>query len=238
VALSQLIKGYLCAEVLEGLGQKVDENALQEEAKRIDRNTQAPEMLEKICKIYGRDQEAYLRTFVRLVYSERILYHEIFLKSRSIHQRQYQEALELLEQALRSPPSFRDVAQRKGLEVTKLRVSWKAGIRPYSEKEEMAKFSSNWGQDDTQRLMEAATRIRPGQIYPKIMEGRKGYQVLRLRGREGEDWIIDSVSIPKRNYDQWFWEQASRIPVKIHDRALKEELVRQVAWASKLRLDD
>jgi len=61
--------------------------------------------------------------------------------------------------------------------------------------------------------------------------------VLRLVKKEGEAYVIESVSIPKRDYDEWFWSYASKIPVKINDKALKDELLKQVGWTSKLKME-
>ncbi len=61
--------------------------------------------------------------------------------------------------------------------------------------------------------------------------------MIRLLGRSGKVFLLDSVSVPKREYEEWFWEQASKIPVKIHDEALRNELLREVAWTKNLRLE-
>lgn len=126
IALAQLIKGYLSLQVLKSLGYEVNQSTLEEEARRIDKNTKAPVFLKKIKDIYGRDRNNYLKTFVTVVYAERILYNEIFLKSKEI---------------------------------------------------------------------------------------------------------------PKRNYDEWFWDMASKIPVKTYNQSLKGELLKKISWAKNLRLE-
>ena len=85
--------------------------------------------------------------------------------------------------------------------------------------------------------MEETSRIRPGAVYPKIIEWLESYQVIRLLGRSGKVFLLDSVSVPKREYEEWFWEQASKIPVKINDEALRNELLQEVAWSKNLRLE-
>ncbi|HEX8947659.1 MAG TPA: hypothetical protein VF790_01785 [Dissulfurispiraceae bacterium] len=125
IALSQLIKGYLSLQVLEALGYRVDAAVLEEEARRIDTHTRAPDLLGKIKNIYGNDRASYLNTFVRVVYAERVLYNEVFLKS---------------------------------------------------------------------------------------------------KGLSGD-------------YDEWFWEKASRIPVEVTDEELKRELCSTISWAGRLRVE-
>lgn len=124
IALAQLIKGYLSLLILQSLDYKVDGAMLEKESERIDNNTKAPLVLKKIKDVYGNNKKAYLKTFIQIVYAERVLYNEIFLKSGS------------------------------------------------------------------------ASRM---------------------------------------DYDEWFWEKASKIPVNIYDRALRDELLKEVSWAKRLK---
>jgi hypothetical protein len=84
--------------------------------------------------------------------------------------------------------------------------------------------------------MEALSRTKPGEVYPEVIEWLEGFQVIRYLGKEGNDLVVQSVSIAKRDYEEWFWEKASKIPVRIYDHALREELLREVAWARNLKL--
>lgn len=60
--------------------------------------------------------------------------------------------------------------------------------------------------------------------------------MIRYIKKEGEDFIVDSVSVTKRDFDGWFWEMAAKIPVKIYEQKLKDELLKEVSWAKNLRL--
>jgi len=235
VGLAQLIKGDLSLEILKSLGYKIDDILLDGEAKRIDDNTKAPEVLKKIKDVYGQDREAYLRTFVKIVYAERVLYSDIFLKSKEIHKEQYLKAGNFLKSVLSSPKSFKKVAKKIGLETATLKLSLKKGIMPYGDKR--MKEEPGAGIDQAKRLIDSVSKIKKGEVYPALIEWSEGYQVIRLLKKEGEEFIIESASIPKRNYDEWYWGQAPKIPVKINDEALKQELLKEVSWARKLKLD-
>jgi len=237
VALSQLIKGYLSLGVLKSLGQAVDEATVKGESRRIDEETQAPELLQKIKEVYQGDQEAYLQSFVRTVYAERVLYHEVFLPSPEIHRATHERAEGLLKEALRSPASFSRIAKQRGAEVARLRISPGEGIRPEGKGESgRSEAPSQAHLEEAKRLISSLSRIRPGQLCPEVIEWSEGYQVLRLLRREGRGVLVQSASIPKRDYEQWFWGQASQIPVWIRDSALKEALLKEVAWAKNLNL--
>ncbi|MFZ3065307.1 MAG: hypothetical protein WA277_08510 [Nitrospirota bacterium] len=235
VALSQLINGYLSEEILKSLGHKVDDAILKSEAKRIDENTKAPEILKKIKDIYGRNRDAYIKTFVRIVYAERALYNEIFLKSKEIHKNEYQNAENIIKEGIASKKPLREIAKEKGLRVVKLKVFQKGGIAPFGE-EARNKPNTGIGLEQAGRLIDAVSTIKEGEVYPEIIEWLEGYQVIKYIRKEKDIYIIDSVSIPKRSYDDWFWERAVKIPVKIYDEKQKGELLKEVSWTKNLKL--
>jgi len=233
VALAQLIKGYVSLEILKSLGHKVDETVLEQEAVRIDKNTKAPDVLRKIKHVYGSDRAGYMKTFVTVVYSERVLYNEVFLKSREIHKEQFRKANGILRDTISSPGSFNEIAKKEGVKASKLRVSRKEGVLPYDDGGKRGQ-PGGASAGVAERLISVVSKVKESEVYPQIIEWLEGYQVIRLVGKEDESYIIESVFIPKRDYDEWFWEKAGKIPIRIHDRELKEELLREVSWAGKL----
>lgn len=234
VGLAQLIKGYLSIEILKALGRTIDQSMLDAESKRIDENTKAPETLNKIKNIYGPDQKAYIRTFVRVTYAERTLYGEVFLKSKEIHQKQFQQAQALLGEAIRAAGSFKKIAERSGALWTKLLLSKEKGLRPFVEENRIQVSQGFISADD---LMELVSALRPGTVCPRIIERPETYLVIRLLGKKGDNFVVETATVPKRSFDEWFWEQASKIPVKINDPVLKAELLKEVSWAKNLRLE-
>lgn len=236
VALSQLINGYLSEEILKSLGHKIDDAILAAEAKRIDENTKAPETLKKIKDIYDSNRAAYLKTFIRIVYAERYLYNEVFLKSKEIHKEEHQKAVEIVNKAIKSPKLFKDIAKEKGLKTIRLKVSKEGGIAPYGEEARSKLNTAGIGVEQAERLINAVSTINKGDVFPEVIEWLEGYQIIKYIKKEKDYYIIDSVSIPKKSYDDWFWERASKTPVKIYDKALKEKLLKEVSWADRLKL--
>ena len=236
VALAQLVKGYLSEEVLKSLGYKIDESILEGEAERIDKNTKAPDVLERIKRIYGRNRRDYIKTFVRIVYAERFLYNEVFLKSRDIHRREFQKMEDFLHAVKKSPHSFKKIAEKMDLEAKRLRVSKDKGILRFEGKsiDERKETGSGSGQAD--RIIDLLKGLKEGMVYPDVIEWMEGYQVIRLVKKEGDEYIVDSVSIQKRNYDEWFWERAKEVPVKIYDEKLKDKFIKEVGWARMVNL--
>ena len=236
VGLTQLIKGYLSEEILRSLGYKVDDAALEVEAKRIADNTKAPDTLKKIMAVYGGNRKGYIKTFVRVVYAERFLYNEVFLKSREIHKEQYQKADELLKASIKSPGRFKDIAATMGMEAQRLRLSIKDGMVHIGEGG-AARRAQAQGIEQAKRLIDAVSTIKPGEVYPEVIEWREGYQIIRYIKKTGEDHIIESSGLQKMDYDKWFWERAAQIKVTIYDERLKDELLKEVDWTRKLNLN-
>ena len=240
VALTQLLEGYLDEAVLKSLGHKVDEQVWEEESQRIDQNTKAPEVLKRIKDVYGLDKKAYLKTFIRVVYAERYLYNEVFLKDKSIHKAQAQVAQDFIQEVMANPAVFSKIAEEKKLQSSKMKLSEKEGITPWDDRKLAPARPDRPGPaepaelEQAKMLIEKVSGLKPGAISPQIIEWQEGYQVLRLAAKEGDGYIVESVSIPKRGYDEWKWETASQVPVKIVDQNLKAELVKQVGWTSRL----
>jgi hypothetical protein len=241
VGLAQLIKGYLALEIMKSLGIKVDDSVLDQEGKRIDDNTKAPEVLKQVKRVFGSDQASYRRVFLAVVFAERVLYNEIFMKSREIHKEASDKAESLVRDAGKSPEKFREISSKLGLDVKKVRLSLKDGIVPEGMKDRPEGApkppGEGAGQDQAQRLIEYVKNLKPGQVTTSVIEWMEGYQVMKFIGRgQGEDYLVETVSVQKRDYDGWFWDKAREIRVKIYDEKLKTELLKEVSWTKNLYL--
>ncbi len=237
IALSQLIKGYLAEEVLKSLGYKIDDSVLEGEAKRIDVNTKAPDVLNAIKKVYGRNREAYKKTFVRTVYAERFLYNEVFLKSSHIHKEEKERAEEFLMRAKKVPDRFNKIASEFNLKSKRLLISEEKGIVDAESDVESERISGEpSGVEQARVIIEKIKNTKPGMVYPEVIEWLEGYQVLMVVRKKKNEYTVESVSIPKRDYDEWFWSIAGDVPVWVYDEGLKKELVKNVSWVQKVNL--
>ena len=235
VGLSQLIKGYLSLEILRSLGHPVDGAAIEAEAQRISMNTKAPDMLDKIKRVFGDNHTAYLNVFVKTVYAERVLYSEIFLKTQEIHIEQRRMAEKVLREATSGPSSFGKIAARYDLKVDRLKVSEKKGITRSAATDPLNRETP--GLEQAGIILRAVVKLSSGAVMPQIIEWPESFQIIKLISKGGSTAVIDSVVIPKKSYDDWFWSKAATIPVLIYDSALKDELLREVSWAKNLKLD-
>lgn len=236
-ALSQLISGMLAVQILNELGDPVDDAALEKEARRIDETSKAPDTLAVIKQAFKSDRAAYLRTYVAFVYAERVLYSNVFLHRPDIQTGARDRAESLVRGAAANPASFSSMAAKLLLPVAELHVSRKYGI--FSPANHLTGIPAPHTSDleHAERLHELLAHIPPGAVCRQIIEWPEEFQVVRLLGRAGKDLRVQSVAIPKRSFDDWFWERASQVPVRIRNHALKAELLKEISWASRLKLD-
>ena len=241
IALAQLVKGYLALGVLARLDVPTGEAAIEAEARRIDASTKAPEVLKRIKEVYGSDRRGYLNGFVRVVYAERFLYNEVFLKDPAIHAVQRGKAEAFLAAAGKNPSAFETTAKEMGLAPVEMTLSRKKGSRRAGREERGtpggAPGANGVEVEQAARMISGLSGIKPGEVAPAVLEWREEFQVIRFVRKEGGDYRIASVSVPKRSFDDWFWETASNIPVRIGDKRLKEAFLKEVSWAKRTSME-
>ncbi len=241
IALAQLVHGYLALSVLRSLNVPTGDAAIEAEAARIDASTRAPELLKKIKDVYGSDRRAYLDTCVRVVYAERVAYKDAFLKDPAIHAAQKKQADAFLAAARKDPAAFGAIAAKMGLSPETLTLSPDRGIRRADAKgpKPPGRSPAPGAEETAQaaRMIAALSGVRPGDAAPTALEWPEGFQAIRLVRREGAAYRIESVSVPKRTFDDWFWAAASKTPVRIEDKELKEAFLKEVSWARRAAIE-
>jgi hypothetical protein len=232
VGLAQLIKGYLALAILKDLGHPADAAKIEAEAQRINTNTKAPETLRKIKDVFGENRQAYLNVFVKPAYAERVLYFEIFLKDAEIQREPRNQAEKFRQEALAAPAAFGQIAVKHNVKAGRLKVSAKTGIGPVAEKSGLS--AEPIGLDQAHVILKMVADLPADQLITPVIEWPEGFQVVKLISKDNDSAIIDSVVIPKKSFDEWFWEKAVKIPVRINDQKLQAELFREVSWAKNL----
>ena len=185
-------------------------------------------------------RRAYLDTCVRVVYAERVAYNDVFLKDPAIHAAQKEQADAFLAAARKEPGAFGAIATKMGLAAETLTLSPDRGIRRADAKEPKppGRSPAPGGEETAQaaRMIAALSGVRPGEVAPAALEWPEAFQAIRLVRRDGAACRIESVSFPKRTFDDWFWAAASKIPVRIGDKELREAFLKDVSWARRVAI--
>jgi hypothetical protein len=124
VALAQLSKGYLAAELLRQDGRPVTQEQLEADAKRIDQNTKDAKRLTLIKNIFGSNRSAYLQVFILPDLAERTLYQEVYPADPAAKGKSYDDWF--WAKAARIPVH---VSDRKLKQEFVKQVSWAKNIR-------------------------------------------------------------------------------------------------------------
>lgn len=80
LGLEQLKKYYQYLVILKKHGRVLNNEVLELEAARIDKETKDQQTLDQIKKVFGSDREAYLYTYVMPILVEREIYFGLYLK--------------------------------------------------------------------------------------------------------------------------------------------------------------
>lgn len=231
VALAQLLKGYLHLEVLRKMEYPLDRSIMESEALRIDQNSKDKSRLDRIKQVYDDDRDAYLRTFVAIVYGERYLYNEVFSRSSNTHSAEFEKAASFLARSKKTPEDFRKFARSQNLQLRTVSLLTKSAKKP----EEGA--PSPWQDKPSEQVLrDLVSNLKTGDVYPDVVDWATGFQVLKLAQRQNDRLIVNIVWIPKKPFSNWFWDQAGGIPIEIHDSTLRSAFVQNVSWAKHVHL--
>lgn len=232
-AAVQLLNGALGMEILKTHGLKIDNADLEAEAKRIDDTTKAPEKLQKIKDVFGADRGAYLKNFVAIVYAERSLYNDIYLKRDEIHKAQMAKAVEFLKSAEKNASKFKESADKSDLKYVKLKISAKNGITFLDPENKHPRPPED--PEGAKKMIESLKGTNRGEISKNILDWPFAYQAIRLLDKKGDDYYVESAIVTKMPFMDWFWEHADKVPVTINDKALKDEMNAKVDWMKKVK---
>lgn len=224
-----LIKGALAVEILRAMNRSVDDTILEDEARRIEQATSAPDTIAAVKAVFGRDTKKYLNQVVRPTYAERILSGDVFPNAKEIQRERSLQSIALLNDALKAPDAFHAAAKRYGAAFARLHVAARKGTITALE------GSDRLSPGPAEMIIRYAYSLRPGEVCPAIINDNGVYFVMRFVKRDGKDYIVESASIPRKTYEEWFWERAGAIPIKVKSQAFAEEL-RAAPWATHLKL--
>lgn len=234
VTLAQLIRGELALQLLQGAGIKIGNAELEAQATRDEANLQSAEGQKLLKIIAGSDRQTYLDTFVLPAYAEKKLYNEVFLKAKDTRKKSQQRAEALLRDILAKPAAFAGIAGKSGAKVERLSASLKNGITLIEGKERRlisVPFSLR-----SKILETALSALKNNEVSSKLVEWPDSYLIVRMAGKEKDNFLADVIFFPVGGFNEWFFARAAKIPVKITDPQLKKEFLKNVEWAKKLNL--
>jgi hypothetical protein len=254
VALAQLIQGYLAAELMKQHGVALDRTTWLAEEERIERQTRDPATLAKIKYVYTNRHDDYLYVGILPDFAQSRLY-KLFRSSPSFAEESKQRANQFLDKVELQPERFAVEAEQAGIAVRRLWVDPAKGMQPAeSESKETlpqvvatsaqesqlrAELEARAGEQNVEAARQLLARLEalaPGTVYRNTLETPDSFETVRLVYRKGDGAVVEMAAFAKPDFGRWFWSEASKIPVRIYDRTLQENLLQKVGWATQLKL--
>lgn len=239
--LDQLVTAFTYAQILKNNGHEITEHLLRAEDMRINQNTKAPEVLQKIRALFKGDEEAYKKVFLLPTYAERTIYYDFFSKSPKAQESslaKVRDFLSLLEQTKRP---LQDLASESNLMFKKFTLSKEKGLEWEQEARKKQKNDAkNPGIIDMSAQAPAEIRNHVDQKFQgkalesaqfwidNVLNNMKPGEVLQSPVDYEETWLVvkyvkplgkakfqmEAVFIPKNNYQQWLDAETAKIQVK------------------------
>lgn len=217
----QLREVFIQAQVLENNGVKFGDDALDREAARIDKETQAPATLEKIKAIFAKNPAAYRKIFVLPTLVERTIYFDFFL-----HNPQVQAGPIAAVKALLAaqPAGLSGEAKKRGLAQLELeyeasRGFFKKGQAVLEQKpanEASARALGDMRQKaldfDNAYFLKHAAEIQAGKPLGEPLDRGEVWLVLQPKKKGGK--IFSAFVVPKISYEDWLQAEQKKVTVR------------------------
>jgi hypothetical protein len=248
MGLYQLVQSAINAEILKNNGQPLEDWRIEEEKKRIDKNTKNPEQLIKIKNIFKNDNAAYLKDFIMPALVDHAIYYDYFLNDDKAQQESLKPILDFIKEVHQKNADFKKIAAEKKLRVVQLEVSLKEGLhweelkmpgmpsqRPtpqYSnnknpevfariQKDMEKKTNPQKNDEEAQKWFDMVIKpLKVGEVTDAPLNRQEAWLVVHYLHKKSEDkYQLEVVSFPKANYNEWYESEKAKVKIIIHDKS-------------------
>lgn len=214
-ALMRLLEAALAETAMTKAGAApIDEADLKKDAERIDKETQAPEILACIKAHFGSDTARYRRIFVRSHLAEARL--RKFLMSDAAVQGKVRLQARQAAKLARSGATLAGAAEAFGLTYTSATYY----VEPSTGLPGRGEFQAGF-------IREQLAGLTTGQLTPEPVESDYDLKIIRLLSVDGPRWTFESAYIRKRSQEEWFASLPKR-RLEVRDKVLH-------SWLSSIR---
>jgi hypothetical protein len=232
LALYQLIEEALMAEVGRTYGIVLSEQMLDDEAERVQKTSRDPQTLAHIRAVFDDDETAYQRLVLEPILVNQLL-HARFSLGHDIQAEPLARAKEVLAAAQLDPTSMTELAEKYGGEYHQMKVingRLSTSEEPQEDEiiPELDQYDLEYPDYDQQFIEQVVAGLEAGEFYPKVVEDRSGFMVVLSNGRNGEDVLLETITIPKMAFDPWFKSQSLLVNTILLDNTLKETLLTEI----------
>ena len=73
-------------------------------------------------------------------------------------------------------------------------------------------------------LIPLLEKLQTGLIYRSIAEDDYSYKVIRVKERKDKQYQVETITVYKRPFDEWFKKEAEKIKIEILDSEFKKSI--------------
>jgi len=254
-AHSQLVLGYVLAELLRREGHGVSEAELSAELARIDEYTKRPQRLQELKEIYGSDPGRYATIGILPDYANRKYFFEVFPGLDHVQapvRKRAEQRLDALDGrdssglATAAEPGSDWRYRRSLFHVERGFLRLPEGADPDEPDPELEQRLDEWKEWEAgagslklyNRLERMVfTELNPGMVFPQVIEFDRSFAIVRLLGWHDEEVgvrLVEILSLPKVSPHEYLWRQADNIEVWVEDDSIRRTLVEQKPQFARL----
>ena len=190
-------------------GPVIDEKAVSDDAARIDRETQAPDILACIKAALGKD---YQRVFVRPSVTEASL--RLFLmRDAKVQAPAREKSVTAQERALKGE-SLEAVSKELGLYYSSATYSLEPSTASYRPELAPAEYQKDF-------IEKHLSKLAPGKFLADPVESDYSFQAVRLLAHDGKGWLFETAVARKVGQEEWFGG-LKKAKLEIFDAELRE----------------
>ncbi len=240
VASSQLIHGFLYADVLNLIGKPITEEQITNEVERINRETRDPETLAKIKSIFGGDKtQQYRKIFILPDFANTRYSYQIFPQLDHLHKGRKEQIAAILDKTLKNHQDLKEF-EGNGVSYRKDLFSKDYGVVFYHHKTNPITHKRN--SPIIEKYEKMLSQLKEGQMFDQIIEEETHFSILRFIGYEtinDHKWrVIEQLVKEKVQAEEYFWQTASQIKVWVYSKDLREELKSKISWGKLVNFTD
>jgi len=220
-ALVALINDSLALEVATRVNMAPAREDIHALSRHADEHSKAPQILASVKEVFGNDRGAYERLYLTPKVVDRKL-HYYHSRNREIHATQ----AALIEQAHASVlggKPFKETADDLGVQYMN-RTYGDEGDDKGELPPALHQYFPEGGATHPDPLMTILEALSEGEIYENIIEHDRAFQVLRLLEKKGSCYRVESITVAKRPFQEWFEREAATIKISILDPELAQAI--------------
>jgi hypothetical protein len=213
-ALVSLVNDSLELEAAKMRNVEPTAEELNAYGRYVDENTKAPEILNRVKEVFGADCESYERLYLepKVVNMKLNRFYTIDVGVHAKERALIEKAYSLVAGGKTLP----DAARKCGLKAEKFYFEDKyVTLGP-----ELQRYLSKGGKKTSETLVALLEKMKPGEVFPNILEDDYAYRVVRLVKAEADKYLVEAITVEKRGYDELLTQDVSGIKVEISDPAL------------------